>query len=86
MQKKKISIILFYDDKNNIMLQDRKDISKRGEEYGFFGGHRDGTENPKETLKREILEELEIDINNLEDVKNHRSKTCCMFIPQLGGF
>jgi 8-oxo-dGTP pyrophosphatase MutT (NUDIX family) len=69
MQKKKVSIILFYDKEGNILLQDRRDISKHGEEYGFFGGHREGTENPIETLRREILEELGIDINNLECFK-----------------
>lgn len=69
MEKRKVSIILFYDDKNNIILQDRKEISKRGEEYGFFGGHSEGEESKEETLKREIQEELNLNINDLEDFR-----------------
>jgi 8-oxo-dGTP diphosphatase len=69
MKKKKVSIILFYDKSGNILLQDRKKISKRGEEYGFFGGHIEENETPEETLRRELKEELGISIEDLEDFR-----------------
>jgi len=69
MEKKKVSIILFYDDKGNILLQDRKTYSKHGEEYGFFGGHSEEGESKEETLKREIQEELNLNIKDLEDFR-----------------
>jgi 8-oxo-dGTP pyrophosphatase MutT (NUDIX family) len=69
MKRKKVSIILFYDNNNNIILQDRKEMSKHGEEYGFFGGHSEGEESKEDTLKREIQEELNLDIKDLEDLR-----------------
>lgn len=69
MEKKKISAILFYDKNGNVLLQDRKDISKRGEEYGFFGGHREKGENSEETLRRELREEIGIDIGKLKNLE-----------------
>ena len=61
---KKVSVVLFYDSKGNILLQDRRERSKWGEEYGFFGGGVEMGESPKQTIRRELKEELE-----LEDVK-----------------
>ena len=55
---KRVAIILFYDKKGNILLQNRKKISKWGEEYGLFGGTVESGETPEECLKRELLEEL----------------------------
>ena len=69
MEKIKVSMILFYDSKGNILLQNRKEISKRGEEYGFFGGHMEKEETPEEALKREIKEELNFDIENFSFFK-----------------
>jgi len=59
MKKKSVSIILFYDIEENIILQDRKN----------FGGHKEKNETKEETIKREIQEELGLDINNLEDFR-----------------
>ena len=61
---KQASIVLFYDQKGQLLLQDRKKMSKFGEEYGFFGGSAEGEEDADETLKRELMEELELDIQN----------------------
>jgi len=68
MKTSKVAIILLY-DKENVLFQDRKKISKHGEEYGFFGGHMEGEESPEQTLKRELKEELGIDINKLENLE-----------------
>ncbi len=54
--------ILFYDSNGNILLQNRKGISKWGEEYHFFGGHVEDNETPEQALKREIKEELGIEL------------------------
>ncbi len=69
MEKKNVSMILFYDKEGNIILQSRKRISKRGEEYGFFGGHKEGNETKEETIRREIQEELNLNIADLEDFR-----------------
>jgi len=69
MEKKKVSAILFYDKKGNVLLQDRRDISKRGEEYGYFGGEREKNETPKENLRRELREEIGIDIGELKNLE-----------------
>mgnify|MGYP001609286324 CR=1 FL=1 len=61
MKKRNVSIILFIKD-NKVLLQDRRNISKHGEEYGFFGGKIEKDETPGQALKREIKEELNFDI------------------------
>jgi|GEM_PF-810754 len=64
-----VSIILFYDKSGNIIIQDRKQISKHGEEYGFFGGHKENNETPKEVISRELKEELNLEINSLANLR-----------------
>ncbi|MFA7243922.1 MAG: DUF4202 family protein [Patescibacteria group bacterium] len=59
-----VSLIVFYDPKGKIMLQDRRGHSKVGEEWGFFGGHIEEGETPEQTLIREIQEELDIAISD----------------------
>lgn len=73
MKRRKISIVLFYDKDGNILLQDRKDFTTRRfeEEYGFFGGKMEAEETPEEALKREIREELNIDIKDFEFFKKY---------------
>ena len=66
---KQVSIILFYDDEKNLMIQERKKHSKYGEEYGFFGGHIEKGETPEQTFKRELKEELCIDTNLIKNLK-----------------
>lgn len=42
-----------------VFLQKRaKDVKRLPNMFGFFGGGAEGNENPKEALKREIMEEL----------------------------
>jgi len=61
-----LSTIVFYDSKNRILLQDRRSISKFGEEWGPFGGSIEQGESPDEALVREIREELEFDLDVFE--------------------
>ena len=69
MIKRKVALVLFYDNKGNILVQDRREKSRIGEEYGFFGGQIEEGETPKQALKREIKEELGINIKNFEYFK-----------------
>lgn len=62
MLKRRVSIILFHDGEGNVLLQDRREISKHGEEYGFFGGKIEEGETPEQALKREMREELNLEI------------------------
>ena len=69
---KQASIVLFYNNKDgSMLLQDRRKISKFGEEYGLFGGSAEGEENGDETLKRELMEELGLDIQNARLFESH---------------
>lgn len=54
---------MFYNDKQ-ILLQDRKIIKKIGRPYGFFGRTIEHGETPEQALKREMMEELTLDIDN----------------------
>lgn len=70
--KRKVAVIIFYDNEGNILLQDRKNYSKHGEEYGFFGGKMEKGETPEQALKREMREELELDIKDYRLFKKYR--------------
>lgn len=70
-----ISIVIFY-DKEKILIQDRRDFDtiRFGEEYSFFGGKIKQGETPKQTLKREIKEELNIDLKHFSFFKKYVQK------------
>jgi len=67
-----VSLIVFYDEKGRILLQDRTSISKAGEEWGFFGGGIEEGETPREAVIRETKEELSIDLDDFEFLGEHR--------------
>lgn len=58
MLSREVSIVIFYDEDKNIILQERGIHSKNGEKYGFFGGGVEANETPSEAIKRELIEEL----------------------------
>ena len=64
MKKRTVSLIVPYTKDGRILLQDRRDISKIGEEWGFFGGGVEKGETIEQALVREAREELEIDLND----------------------
>jgi len=62
MKVRNVAAIIFYDKYKRILLQDRRDISKVGEEWGFFGGEINKGETPEEAVVRETKEELDFDL------------------------
>lgn len=61
---RKVALIIFYDKLGRILLQNRKGISKYGEEWGYFGGGIEQGETPEEAVVRETKEELTFDLKD----------------------
>jgi len=70
MKKRDVSTIVFYTTKKEVLMQDRKGISKYGEEWSFFGGGIEEGETPREAIIRETKEELNYNLNELEEIGN----------------
>jgi len=68
MKTRNVAIIIFYDNKKRILLQDRRGISKLSEEYGFFGGEIEEGETPEQAVVRETKEELNFDLKEYKYV------------------
>ncbi len=64
MNTRKVSVVVFYTEDKKILLQDRRNMSKFGEEWGFFGGGIEDGETPEDALVREIREELTYDLRD----------------------
>ncbi len=65
LKERDVSIIIIYDGKNKILLQQRADDRKFLPGYwSFFGGGVDAGESDREALVREALEELNYKIKN----------------------
>lgn len=60
---KKVACALLIKE-GRLLIQDRKGISKYGEDWSFFWGWIEQNETPKQALLREMNEELGIDISN----------------------
>ena len=71
MEEHRCAIIIFH-SKDKILLQDRRLISKHGEEWGFFGGHIEEKETPEQALKREIKEELSYEFKDYKFFKEFK--------------
>ncbi len=63
---KKVSLVWFYNNKKEILLQERWDYSKYGEDWAFFGWHKEWEETPEETFIREAKEELDLDMRDFD--------------------
>jgi 8-oxo-dGTP diphosphatase len=68
MKIRKVSIVIFFDENKRILLQDRRTISKLGEEWGFFGGEVKKGETPEQAVIRETKEELNFDLKEYKYV------------------
>ena len=71
---KNLSLVILFDRNGKILLQDRKSMSKHGEEWGYFGGKIDSGESPEEAIVREIKEELGCEINITKEIKSFTYK------------
>jgi len=69
-----ISLVVLYNKEKKLLLQNRKTISKFGEEWAFFGGKLEKEESPEDAIKREIKEELNYNIFNYKYVKKFKNK------------
>jgi len=47
MPERNVAIVIFYDDKENIIFQERGSASKTGEKYGSWGGQIESGETPE---------------------------------------
>ena len=63
---RKVALIWFYNDKNQILLQERWDYSKYWEEWSFFGGWIEKWEFALEWFIREAKEELGLNMNDFD--------------------
>jgi 8-oxo-dGTP diphosphatase len=71
METRKVSGIVFYDEQKRILLQDRRGISKWGEEWAFFGGKVEDNETPEQAVVRETKEELSFDLVEYKKIGVH---------------
>lgn len=77
---KEISLVLFYSPEGEMGLEDRREISKWGEDVGLFGGtHKPCDATPEDTLRRELREEL-----GLKDLEFAHYRTYDHFNPLYG--
>jgi mutator protein MutT len=74
MKIRYVAAIIFYDDKKRILLQDRRGISKFGNEWGFFGGGIEENETPEQAIIREAKEELDFDLKKFRYIGKYEGK------------
>lgn len=65
-EKKWAALIIFYNSKNELLLQERWDYSKFWEEWAFFWWWIEDWETANEAFLREAKEELDLDMNNFD--------------------
>lgn len=63
---RKVAFIWFYNANNQILLQERWDYSKHGEEWAFFGWWIEEWETPEQWFLREAKEELGLDMRDFD--------------------
>lgn len=72
METRKVAIILFYNKNREVLIQIREgSLIKYGEGYGYFGGKIEEDETPEQALKREMREELNINIKEFKFFKRY---------------
>lgn len=66
----RVWVILHQPNSKQMAMLGRRTLgSKNSGEYGFFGGHIDPGETPRQSAKRELMEETGLEILELQDLK-----------------
>lgn len=73
MSKREVGLIIFYNGDGEILLQERGDRSKFGENWGFFGGGIEEGEELEEAVIRETEEELSYKLEDFKYVGSYKS-------------
>lgn len=73
MKQVDFALIVFYDDQQRVLLQDRRGYSKWGEEWAFFGGHVETGETHEQAMLREAAEELQCNPEDYEFIGIHQN-------------
>lgn len=71
MDTRSVAIVLFYSSDGKVLLQERKKKRHFDENCGFFGGGMEEGETPEQTIKREIREELGIELKKFKFLKHY---------------
>ena len=66
MKQRNLSTIIFFEHDGRILLQDRRSITKFGEEWGPFGGSIETGETPDQAIRREVKEELDYQLTEID--------------------
>ena len=71
MNLRRVALIVPYNKNFEVILQRRKGFIDKptDKDYGFFGGGLEGKETVEEALKREIQEELTLDLAKIKSLK-----------------
>ncbi len=74
MRTRKVSLIIFYDENKRILMQNRKNMIKWGEDWGFFGGEIEKGETPEQAVLRETKEELDFNLKKYKYIGKTEGK------------
>jgi len=75
MYIRRVSLIVLRDKKGKVLLQHRDETAERLPDYwAFFGGGIKDGESPEEAVRREIKEELGIELKDLEFFERYEFK------------
>ncbi len=71
MNIRRVALIVPCNNKFEVILQRRKGFIEKptDKDYGFFGGGLEEGENVEQALKREIMEELTLNMQNIRSLK-----------------
>jgi len=71
MNLRRVALIVPINNNFEVILQRRKGFIEKqtDKDYGFFGGGLEEGESVEEALKREVMEELTLDVDNIKSLK-----------------
>lgn len=71
METRKVALIVPFNENCEVILQRRKGFINKptDKDYGFFGGHLEQGESVEQALKREVKEELTLDLKDIKSLR-----------------